>query len=163
MASNNSDDGKIAILLVLGAIWAIALIVFAIFAFIAFVLTILAICAWNKPLHIGKLSIEPEEARAFVGRGLVGMWVVPAFALFTNVFLGVHINWGYLNHMMVFGYVGGSIGVLFLMTDENGAVPASSPQREVALPQPKSHQTLAPPPREPFHYANWDDEEESRR
>ncbi|MGY4748871.1 hypothetical protein ACVNHC_03305 [Pannonibacter sp. Q-1] len=163
MASNNHNDEKTVVLLIFGAIWALVLVAFALFAFIAFVLTILAICAWNKPLHPGKLSIEPEEARAFVGRGLVGMWIVPAFALFVNVFLGVHINWGYLSHMMVIGYVGGSVGVQFLLVDDNEGAPASAPLREEVLPPPYSQQALPPAPREPFNYASWDDEEENRR
>ncbi len=165
MSSNNNNDASTGIAIVFGIIAALAFVAFALFAFVAFVLTILAICAWNKPLRIGrKFVLEPEDARAFVWRGLMGMWMVPAFAFFVNVFLGVHINWGYLAHMMAFGYVAGSLGVEAMMADENGNHQHAEPQQyQQVLPPQTAQRALPPSPRGPFNYASWDDEEENRR
>lgn len=164
-SNNNNSAASTGIAIVFGLFAAIAMFAFAFFAFVAFVLTILAICAWNKPLHIGgKLSIQPEEARSFVWRGLMGMWMLPAFVLFVNVFLGVHINWGYLPHLMVFGYVAGSLGLEMMMADDGSDHSHAEPRQhhEVLPPQP-SQRNLPAAPRESFSYASWDDEEENRR
>lgn len=165
MSSNNNNDASTGIAIVFGIIAGLAFVAFAIFAFTAFALTILAICAWNKPLRIGrKFVIEPHEARAFVWRGLMGMWMVPAFAFFVNVFLGVHINWGYLTHMMMFGYVAGSLGIEAMMADGNGNQGhAEAPHHHEVLPPPPAQRALPPASREPFNYASWDDEDENRR
>ena len=163
MSSNNNNDTGQAVGYLFAGMAMLAFVAFAIFAFIAFVLTILAIFAWNKPLRIGrKFVITPDAARAFVGRGLVGMCAVPAFALFVNVFLGVHINWEYFTHMMMVGYVGGSIGLEMMLADKDGGGGSPETHQQV-LPPPPAQRAIPPAEREPFHYASWDDEEENRR
>ncbi len=163
MSSNNNNDTGVIVGFIVAGLAMIAFFIFALFAFAAFVLTILAIFAWNKPLRIGrKFVITPEEARAFVGRGIVGMWAVPAFALFVNVFLGVHINWEYFTHMMMVGYVGGSIGLEMMLADKDGSGDSTELHQQVLPPAP-AQKALPPAEREPFHYASWDDEEENRR
>lgn len=76
MSSNNNKDESTLIIMGFAFLGAVAMmIVMAIImmlTFAAFVLTILAICAWNKPLRLGKLIIMPEEAHAFVCRGMAG-------------------------------------------------------------------------------------------
>lgn len=165
MSSNNNNDTGVIVGFIVAGLAMIAFFIFALFAFAAFVLTILAIFAWNKPLRIGrKFVITPEEARAFVGRGIVGMWLVPAFALFVNVFLGVHINWEYFTHMMIVGYVGGSIGIEVMMAEESGGGGYVEPHHhQQVLPPAPAQKALPPAERDPFRYATWDDEEENRR
>jgi hypothetical protein len=163
-SNNNSNDATMAVAFGIAVIAALAYAMFALFAFFAFVLTILAIFAWNRPLRLGrKIVIEPEEARAFVRRGLAGMCLLPAFAFFVEAFLSVNINWDYLPHMMVLGYIGGSLGIEIMMAEENGRGSVVPQQHQQVLPPQPSQPALPPAPREPFRYASWDDEEENRR
>ena len=158
MASNNNDSGAgTGIALVLAFIGAMA-IMFAVFlAFLAFIFTVIAILAWNNPLRLGKVVVTPEEARGFVGRGIVGAIGLPAFAAFCEVFLQVSINWDYLMHMMVGGYTLGSLGVEIMMADdERFAAPVTYIPPEPQLPPRPS---LPAPEPQPFRFASWDDEE----
>lgn len=62
-------------------------------------------------------------------------------------------------HMVVGGYTLGSIGVEIMIANNEAASPSVTyipPQPE--LPPP-SRPALPAPPREPFRYASWDDEE----
>lgn len=165
MSQNNQNDASAGIGLVFAGIGILALVAFAAFAFIAFALTALAIFAWNKPRRLGrKIVIQPEEARAFVFRGLVGMGLVPAFVFFVNVFQNVHIEWQYLSHMMVFGYVAGSLGIEVLMADQSDAAESDETRQvQQVTPLQPEQRVLRPIEPEPFRYASWEDEEENGR
>ncbi len=162
MTSKNDESAAMATavgFIVAGAV-ALAMMVFAVLAFIAFVLTILSIVAWNSPLRLGKWTIEPEEARSFVRRGLVGAWLVPVFALFCEFFLNVQINWDYLAYLILGGYVAGSIGLEIMFAKENQQVTMNTnPPPVERMPAPPQRY-LAPPPQEQFRFATWDDEDQ---
>jgi hypothetical protein len=169
MSQKNDEWTGVAI--VFGFIAALAYLVLvfvaALAAFASFVLTILCLFAWNEPLRLGKLTIEPEGARAFVWRGVAGAVLVPAFVLFCSVFFGEPVDWkAAFHYMLAVGYVGGSIGfeVLFAEdeSEKTGAPVIHVPTIEH---RPSAPERLPAPPRpepQPFRYATWDDEEAGR-
>jgi hypothetical protein len=72
MSSNGKDESSLLVTIfafIGAALLTMALVVAAVAAFAALVLTVLSIFAWNRPLRIGRLIIEPEEARSFIKRG----------------------------------------------------------------------------------------------
>lgn len=135
----------------------VGIFLFAVFAFLAFILTIAALIAWNEPLHIGKHTVEPAEARAFITRGVAGAFLIPAFAVFSSVLLGFAIEDAAWPYLIIGGYVAGSVGVGILLADEDGEITTAT---DVTPPQ-----SIAPPeepasPPVPFRFASWDDEEQ---
>lgn len=166
MAQGNDNNNGAAIIGFIAAIAAfMAMFVFAIATFLTFVLTILSIMAWNAPLRVGKWTIQPDEARAFVRRGIYGAWLVPTFILFCEILFNVQFRWDIWPYYEIGGYVLGSFGVEYMMAqdEQSGDVSIYTPPPVDSLPpqRPQSHQ---PPslPAQPFHYASWDDEDEQR-
>ena len=162
MSSNNNNGAGMAVAFAIAMLGIVGIFLFALLAFVAFVLTILAIFAWNSPLTLGNWTLHPHEARAFVGRGILGAVLVPAFMLFVQVVFTIPVEWQYLNYMLLIGYVLGSIGIEIMMADQEGT---STPLTTTYIPP--APQLPAPPrqspPREdvePFRFASWDDEEE---
>lgn len=157
MQSQNDGSAGIAGA-VLALIAVLGLMLFLAAAFVAFCMTALAIAAWNKPLRIGKMTIEPEHARSFVRRGIVGAFLVPGFALFVQITSEVFINWDYLSYFLLGGYVAGSLGLEMLMANQQATAihTPPTPARPEPVSQPQSREQA------PFHYASWDDEEARR-
>lgn len=164
MASKNDDSSGLAIAAAFVCAIAIAmfLIVAAVLSFLAFVFTVLSLLAWNERLTIGRFTIEPEEARAFIQRGLIGMVLLPLFALFCQVLFQIPINGQAWPYIILGGYVLGSVGIEILMAEQaqNAPPTITLPSRPAEPP----HSTVLPPPSAPapFRYASWDDEEERR-
>lgn len=79
MSNRNNGDSSAAIGFgVIGmAAVGIMILFLAVAGFATFVMTIVCVVAWNKPLQMGKWSIEPQEARAFVVRGSLGLRSFP--------------------------------------------------------------------------------------
>lgn len=166
MSQNNDNSGAaMGIAFVLAGLPCIALVIFAVLAFLALVLTIVAICAWNNPVRLFGQTLYPSEARAFVGRGLVGTFLLPAFIVFCEVMFEVRFPWDiYGQYVLMGGYTLGSVGIEIMMAEEGGtsstveiydppaAPPSRLPEPPRALPGPES--------KEPFRYASWDDEDE---
>jgi hypothetical protein len=160
--SNNKEGSELG--MAVGLIWGLciiwAMLVGLVLTFITFVLTIMAFMAWNEPLTVGSLTITPQEARAFVKRGLVGAWMVPTFCCFVDLLPNVHINWDYLPHLLIGGYVAGSLGIEYLIHKQNEeqaqAYPLTTPQ---IAPSPAPNFSPEPTQGE-FRFATWDDEEE---
>ena len=159
MSSKNDDNSGIA--LVVGGFAILAYFLMFVLLFVAFVLTILALLAWSRPLRLGKIVITPEEARRFVFSGLAGAFLLPAFCVFLDLVLGVRINWAYATHIVLAGYVLGSIGIEIIISgaDEGSAnvietlPPQLPPSRAPSLPRSQA---------EPFRYASWNDDEEMK-
>ncbi|WP_312162022.1 hypothetical protein [Phenylobacterium sp.] len=181
---NGTDSTGFALAVVVTVIGFAVAVMFALAAFAALVLSLLCLAAWNKPLTIGDLTLEPPEARAFVVRGLIGTVVVPAFALFCAVLFQTEIDPDYWPYLLIGGYTLGSVGIGILLTNEEGPAQQVLPPLPVAsAPLPPSRSDnhpcgharcplyeatrgyaptdAAPPPRQ-FQYAEWDDEEVRR-
>src|SRR5262245_61319803 len=120
MSSNNNDNSGMAagFGLVVAVLGTIALTVFAVvfFAllFVTFVLTMLCLVAWNRPVTIARWTLMPEDARSFVRRGLAGAVLLPAFLIFLEQAFGVFISGEYLMHVIIGGYMLGSLGLEIL-------------------------------------------------
>ncbi len=165
MSSKDDNSGVWLVLGALGmAIIIIALFVFALMAFAATVLTILCFLAWRRPLKLGSAILEPEQARAFVHRGIAGAIAVPAFFLFSRALFGWDdvIDGSYLFYGMIGGYCIGAFWPMFT----NDADESSAPLIDPATTNPQgitSDQPRAPAPdTRPFDFARWDDEEAQR-
>ena len=90
MSSRNDEASAYGIVLAFLAF--AAMFMFALVVFYALLLSIVALLAWFKPLKIGSVTIEPEDARAFIGRGLAGAVLLPVFVAFSGWFLGLEFN-----------------------------------------------------------------------
>jgi hypothetical protein len=112
--NGNSEAAMAFALIGTMAIFFIA-IIFAIAAFVSFCFTILCIFAWNDGLTFGKLTITREEARAFVGRGLLGAFLLPMFVVFCAVLFDTPIRDDFWIYILIAGYAGGSVGVGMLL------------------------------------------------
>lgn len=158
MSNNNDNSGVgMAVVLVVVVIYVMAIMLYFALVFLAFMVTIACAFAWNNPLTIGRWTLWPEEARSFVYRGLGGAVLLPAFVVFLAVFFNIQINDEFAVHIILGGYAFGSVGLEILWAEE-GQKP--EPRQTVIPP----HQQLAPPqddtpPRAPFRFASWDDED----
>jgi hypothetical protein len=164
MSSRNNDEvnGMMFAIALIGAIIVfMAAVVYAMAAFAAIVLTLFAIAAWNEPLTLNGNTLQPEEARIFVLRGVVGAVFCPVFLAFCDVLFAMHVNWSLWPHFVLGGYTAGSVG--FMIFCENTEEPQNNAQ--VILPPaprlPEPPRTIYTPPEpKPFRFASWDDEEE---
>lgn len=164
MSSNNNDgtNGAIMVIAMVSAVaFMVGVIIFAVAAFLAYVFTILSLCAWNKPLRLFGHSIEPEEARAFVGRGLLGLFLLPAFAVFAALLFDIRLNPEVWPYLFVGGYTAGSVGIEYLRaqidSDAHNLQDYTPPPQPISLP---SREVRGPKEQPPFQFASWDDEEE---
>lgn len=159
MSQNNNDNAGMAMAfgLVVAVIAVMGILLYFAAVFLAFVLTIIALFAWNTPVTVGKWTVMPGEARSFVKRGLAGALLLPIFAIFLVLVFGIHIRDDAVIHIVIFGYLLGSLGVDYLMAQEQSANAPSQmiipPGQQIAPPQEYE------PPRAPFRFASWDDEE----
>lgn len=172
-SKNDDDDGKTVILVisVIGAAFIVFAVIMALIGTaIAFALTILSIFAWNKPRRIGEFLIEPEQARAFVIRGVIGALLVVAAAGLLYLLRDKPIDWSRW-YLVIGGYVVGSLGIAMLREEELPKVEQAreiEPPRQQLLPAPRAlpsppQRTLPRPlPLKPFRFAEWNDEEEIR-
>lgn len=168
MSQNNKNDEMTIVIMIFSVIGMVALAFFlmvaAVLGFLCFIMTILSLIAWNRPLNLGRLSIQPEQAREFVLRGLLFALTIPAFYIFCGFIFDYPILLEAIGYIALGGYVFGSIGIELMDEDERTvtAPPATyHPPQQQALP-PTQPQRYLPAP-EPFRYASWDDEEENRR
>jgi hypothetical protein len=109
-------------------------------------------------LRIGRWTLEPEAARSFVYRGLIGSVALAAFSVFAAIFFGFWIQDQAVPYILLAGYVLGSIGLEILWAQEGDqAVPPNQtiipPSQQIAPPRQQE------PPRVPFRFASWDDED----
>lgn len=183
MSQNNQNNDLSGIWIAMGLAGAFImvafLLVYALLLFVTFILTIIAIFAWFKPVTLGRHTLEPAEARAFVVRGLIGAFLLPAFVVFCELVFGIRVNGDYLPHFILGGYVLGSLGVAML--EESNAADAATAQTIDHIPAPPPVSQIAPPKgfvpsakpgfmppgygptppqTQPFRFASWDDEEE---
>jgi hypothetical protein len=162
MSSRDDDNTGLA---AVGACFSIAgLFVFAIFAFLAVILTVFAICAWHKPLTILSLTMTPEEARRFIGRGVACAIILPVFVLFCEWFFSFQIKESLWFYVFAAGYTFGSVCMEMIEADERDRQKKAEALRPRSIPPQRTAQPrgLPRPQMEPFHFARWDDEERRR-
>lgn len=169
MSSNNNGNGEMmGLALVMGFMAALAVFIYALACFAACIFTTAALLAWDKPLRLfGETVCTPEEARLFVGSGIIGAIGVPAFALFCCVLFNAAIPADWWFFLITGGYSFVSLMVLNHLperqqeSDNDGTlikhdpVPAAAPARrwgEIPPPAPEAA---------PFRYASWDDKAEA--
>ncbi|MCB1499016.1 MAG: hypothetical protein KDK07_04375 [Bauldia sp.] len=160
---NSKDNGTdpVVATFAAGALLA-AILVFTLSAFVALIGTILALVAWDEPLKMGRISIQPEQARAFVTRGIVGALLVPAFAVFAAVLLKFKIDPDAWLFLFLGGYTAGSFGVEFVLIDKYFQKDGTAEfEGNAQLPPP--FETAVNGEAKPFSFASWDDEEERRK
>lgn len=186
MSKNSEVNGTaFAIAIVCAVGFMIMAAIFALAAFAALVLTVLCIIGWKDGITIGDLTIEPHEARAFIGRGVIGAIIVPVFALFAGALFGTGVNAEAWPYIFVGGYTAGSVGVEYLMAEERKKTEAAAaqylPPLPVVSPPPAAAPTKHPcgqancpllaatkdyaraaPEERAFQFASWDDEEVRR-
>ncbi|MBA4226218.1 MAG: hypothetical protein C0456_06255 [Hyphomonas sp.] len=136
----------------------IFMIIAALAAFMALILTIMCIIAWNEPLTIGSMTITPEEARAFIARGILGAILAPTFTYFCLLLFQSDTQVDYWGYVVLGGYVMGSLVVECVIQEAREKAQAEAQQVLPPLMQPPA--TRQEPPRRPFEYASWDDEDE---
>lgn len=159
--SSRNDNGEMMGFAIVGAILAFAfLFIYALLLFVAFIMTILAVFAWHNPLKLGSHILEPHEARAFVVRGLIGMFALPFFGVFCEFLFEISIGESLWPHLFLAGYALGSVGVEFLMAQNEEQTTSTIVYPPQVPAPPRKPQGL--PPAEPFYFASWDDEERGK-
>lgn len=166
MSSRNDETSGaiVAFAFVATAAFFVVAVIFALAAFAALVLTVLCAVAWKDGLTIGEFSIEAQEARAFIVRGVLGAIIAPAFAVFSALLFGLDISEVAWSYIFIGGYTLGSVGIEYLISQQE--VPAQPPSpivppRQITPPPTHAPRPIAPPVR-PFEFASWDDEEALR-
>ena len=169
MSSRKDDNNELAaVFIILGMI---ALVVVAYYAIVALIFTILltvaCLGAWNTPqTYEDRFTIFPDEARAFIVRGLICTVLALLFSAIGIWKRGWKIEphaWWFI---AVGGYVAGSLGIEIIRSRELAdGTPDIFPLRAIPLPPPPVIEAEAvdvTPPEaepEPFHFAEWDDGE----
>ena len=166
-SNNNSMSPEMMVgIMVLAAICVFFMVIAAIFAFAAIVLTGFAIAAWNEPRTLAGETLYPHEARAYVGRGVIGAIALPIFVVFCGSVFQFDLNeiteHGWLL-IILGGYSIGSLGIeIAIQQAREEAEAAAALQQEIlpALPP----QQPAPKPvhrdeQQAFEFETWDDEE----
>lgn len=161
MSQQNNTEGVVLAFIFAGVgLFALAMLVFVCAA--AIVLTIFftgaSLMAWNKPVTMGQLTIEPDEARLFICRGLVGAVLVPGFVGACVLIVGTSIDVQAFFYLALGGYVGGSIGIEWLLSQIEQEAEPTAPVMPPPAPVWEPPRRI-PDQRPPFQYASWDDED----
>ena len=164
MSGNNSENNAAMGLgaVVVAGIVIMAMAAFALVAFFTLILSIICLFAWNKRVTLFGEVMEPEDARAFIKRGLVGAGLAWAFVIFCAVLFDFRIQPDALPYVVIAGYCAGSLGVQLLLEKEKEEA-AKQAQLVQSYPAVIEHdpKPAQPEPQtsvEPFRFASWDDE-----
>lgn len=170
--SNRDDRNEFAAVFVVLYLIALAIAAYVVIVALCFtlVLTIGCIAAWKEPKDFEKATIFPEEARAFILRGVFGAFMGALIGA-----LGIHkygwkIEPQWIWAFAVGGYVIASTGIQAMMSPEQAdGSPDFFPKRPIPIsadeplgPTINITPVSAPPEieAEPFFFADWDDGEE---
>lgn len=171
MSNNRNNDEAMGFAIVMTVIGIICIAIIAAYYLaalaITFVLTCLCIGAWFEPYTSDKATIFPEEARAFIVRGLLFCGI----AMIVTAWGVEHKDWEVSRSgwwlIGLTAYMAGSLGIQVLLSPELAdGTPDIFPKREIpALPAPSPitieataiEVPTAPP--EPFEFGEWDDAE----
>jgi hypothetical protein len=156
MSSKNNDTNSAAALMGAGLL-IVMMILFALGVFIAGAMTIVCMFAWHRPIKFFGETITPREAHLFVYSGLVGVFLLPAFALCCGVLFHFVVLDDWMGYLLMGGYVLGSFGSWIYMAYEASLAEKAEAER---ASQPVVLPPSAPVAPQPFQFASWDDEEE---
>lgn len=163
--NNNMSPEMMVGIMVLAAICVFFMVIAALFAFASLVLTLVAIRAWNLPVIVCGEVIWPKEARAYVGRGVIGAIALPIFVVFCASVFQFNLNeiteHGWLL-IILGGYSLGSLGIeIAIQQAREEAAAAAALQQEIlpALPPQEPAPKPVRPEQQPFEFDTWDDEE----
>lgn len=178
MSQRNDEMAGLAfVLAIIGfAIYFVMIAVAVMLVLFALVISVLALLAWNRPLYLNIYTLYPEEARAIIYWGLAGTIIAPAFTLLIWLFLDTPpFGWEVYALSVGVGYVFGSVGINFLADidetetfsvgpntkDETVSITSGSTAPSSGSPSlpPAKAKALPAPPKKPFRYASWNDEE----
>ncbi|MET3414357.1 hypothetical protein [Methylobacterium sp. 1030] len=172
MSANNNDNHGMAVFIgIIGAgFMFLFAFIFAAAAFFSLCMTLLCLLAWNKPRKFFGQILTPEEAREFVGRGLIGAVVLPVFVLFASVLFRVQVVHDFWIYFVLGGYTGGSLSLGFagddtdtpqelIKSQHTTSIGAAHPERTIDA----EYEDVSSSPAQPFRFATWDDEEELRK
>lgn len=169
MSNNNNNGEMMGIAIVAAIIGLAAIFLYAVAAFLALGLTVVAFCAWDKPRTIFGNVLTPAEARAFVGRGILGAILLPVFAVFCAAMFDLRIEDQYWPHIILGGYTLGSLGLAMMEADNQkppqsfeGMTIEADPIRPTPPAQPQQP-ARGFDEQSAFRFASWDDEEELKR
>lgn len=164
MARKNDEVTSMAVVFaIIGTLVAyIGVIITGLLLVVSFVYFVVSLCAWNREIEFLGDTIRPDQARAYVIRGIVGAVGLPAFTAFLAMLFGLQVRqevWGWF---WLFGFVGGSLGIQVVIEWLEYRNQKNRPAQD-NLSRPVTPPVVPPPlPPAPFHYASWDDEEELR-
>jgi hypothetical protein len=160
MSSKNDESTGLAmgIGLVAAGVMFMAVVVFFLLALFTAVLSVVALIACWRPLRIGKITIEPREARFFLLRGIMGWFLFPVAVVYIAPLFNIPIYQDYIIYLMMSGYMIGSVGIECIIEKIREANEATDAEQVSRLPV--VHSRPVQPPQKPFEYARWDDEEE---
>lgn len=156
---NDETKGLIMVIAFMGAaVYAMAIFAFIIAAFASLVMTLVCFFAWSSPIRLGSWTLMPDAARSFVYRGLIGAGLLAAFCVFLAIGFAIKIEDWAVPYILLGGYTLGSIGLEILWAqEEDQPAPTNQtiipPSQQIAPPQQYE------PPRVPFRFASWDDED----
>lgn len=169
--SNRDDRNEFAAFFVVLYLIALAIAAYVVLValFFTLVLTVGCLMAWKEPKDFEHATIFPDEACAFITRGVIGAFVAAGIGA-----LGIHkygwkIEPQWLWAFAIGGYMIGSTGIQAMMSGEKeDGSPHFFPKRPIPLPDDMPIGTViditpvgAPPEveAEPFFFADWDDRE----
>ena len=173
MDSRNNVEGAIG-LMVIGILLLVAQIIFAVVASIVIVLTVAFTLVATLALIFDGITLwgehtSREEAVRFFVRGWIGSLAVPAFLSLILYFLhweGLTPGDAFNDWVMLAGFAFGSWGIDLI--EEVEKQKAAEANEVIVLPPLPEYEQIVPPvvptiePVRPFHFATWDDEEQSR-
>ena len=168
MSSNNNNMSPEAMIgiMVVAVLGFAFMVIAALFAFAALVLTAFAIAAWNEPRTLAGETLYPHEARAYVGRGLIGAIALPIFVVFCGSVFQYNLNeiteHGWLL-IILGGYSLGSLGIEIAIQQAREEAEAAAALQQEILPALPPQQPAPNPVRrdeqQAFKFETWDDEE----
>lgn len=164
MSGNKNSDytAGLAIVFVLAAFFAIGVWIFL--AVVTAFLSLIALAACFHPLRIGGEVISRKDGYFFLLRGVIGWFAFPFIVISVAPMFDIGIEHDWIVYIMMTGYMIGSTGIEYLLFKmSEGAEQETAAPVQTYSPPPSRSLSSPPNQPEPFRYASWDDEEETRR
>ena len=121
-----SDFLTVIVLLIAGyvvVVWIVAAVILIATAayyaalFITFALSALCLLTLRHRVHIGRLSLGPQQSQPFIARGIIGAVLLPAFGVCCHLFLDRPVPVWMWPHLFTVGWALGSVGIGLIEDD----------------------------------------------